>query len=350
MSFELVRVALVGIGWWSGPVGGAAKDCPKIDLVSCYTRTPEKRAAFAEAHGCAEAESYEAILEDPSIEGVLITSSNKAHQAQVEAAFRAGKHVWVEKPITTALATTRPVLQAWRASGKVLSVGHCYRRAAGHRKMKALIEEGAVGRPLQAEAYWATWTGQKFTPEKWHYYREECPGGPLTQLGIHHADTLHYLLGEPVRIMGMHRKLATPAEIDDVTATLVEHAGGAVSSIGCGFCSPNVYSLRLHGTEGVLFMQIQRTDITNVGATDAQTTLTFQKVGKAEAEPVALPGLPHMVYSEIEEFAVCVREGKAPETGPREAALALAVVEGSVISSERGVAVDVEELLDGMEI
>ena len=195
MSFEPVKVALVGIGWWSGPVGGAAKESAKLDLVSCYTRTPEKPAAFAEAHGCAEAGSYEAILADPAVEGVLITSTNSVHRAQIEAALRAGKHVWVEKPVTNTLAEARSVLAAWRASGKVLSVGHCYRRAAGHRKMKALIEDGAVGRPLQAEAFWSTSSDLQLTPDKWRYFREECPGGALMQLGVHHADTLHYLLG-----------------------------------------------------------------------------------------------------------------------------------------------------------
>jgi len=163
MAYSPLKVALVGIGWWSTPVGDAAKRSAKIDLAACYTRNLEKRAAFAKAHGCAEAESYEAILADPAIEGVLLTTPNKVHAEQIAAALGASKHVWVEKPMTNVLAEAGDVLGAWKKSGKVLAVGHCYRRAAGHRVMKRMIDEGAVGRPLWAEAVFSNPAGLTFT-------------------------------------------------------------------------------------------------------------------------------------------------------------------------------------------
>ena len=92
-----LKVAIVGIGWWSTPIGSGARRSDKLDLAACYTRSPEKRAAYAKDFGCAEAESYEDILADGSIEGVLITTPSTAHAGQIEAALRAGKHVWVEK-------------------------------------------------------------------------------------------------------------------------------------------------------------------------------------------------------------------------------------------------------------
>ena len=152
MSQENFTAALVGLGWWATPIGDALRRSGKIDLIACYTRNEEKRASFAGEHGCEAASSYEAILENPDVEGILLTTPNKVHAAQIIAALEAGKHVWVEKPITNVLAETPEVLKAWRASGKTLAVGHCYRRAAGHRKIRALIEDGTIGRPLWAEA------------------------------------------------------------------------------------------------------------------------------------------------------------------------------------------------------
>ncbi len=345
-----LKVAIVGIGWWSTPIGSGARRSDKLDLAACYTRSPGKRAAYAKDFGCAEAESYEDILADGSIEGVLITTPNTAHAGQIEAALRAGKHVWVEKPITNTLAEAPGVLRAWRETGRVLAVGHCYRRAAGHRKMKALIDEGAVGRPLWAEAAFTNPAGQGFTKDRWRYFRDECPGGPLMQMGIHHCDTLQYLLGRPTRVTGVHKHLATPAEIDDVTMTIYEHEGGTVSNVTTCFTSPGIFTMKLHGTEAALSLEMIRENLAFAERTNEETALAIQKKGEAGWTPVELPPMTDMIQDELEEFADCVREGKAPETGPAEAIYALAMVEGSVRSAEAGVPMAISAHLEGIDL
>ena len=345
-----LRVAIVGLGWWANPIGMAAKNSPKIDLAQCFTRNPEKRKEYAEKYGCAEAESFEAILADDSIEGVLLTTPNTVHASQIIQAFEAGKHVWVEKPIVNTLAEVPGALAAWRASGKVLSAGHCYRRSAGHRKMKALIEDGTVGKPLWAQAVFSSHAGLSLGPERWRFFRDECPGGPLMQMGIHHCDTLQYLFGPPVKVTGVHKRLATPAEIDDLTHSLYEHESGAVTSLSTSFVTPGTFTMRLHGTEAVISLEMIRENLTFTDRTNAETILSIQKQGEAGWTPLALPDAPDMIMQEIEEFADCVREGKAPETGPREAVYALAMVEGSCRSSEAGKTLDMKALLDGIHI
>lgn len=349
MSQAPVRVALVGIGWWSTPVGRAVLLSEKLDLVTCYDQIPERRAAFAKTHDCTEAESYEAILADPSIEGVLLVVPNQFHEPMIAAAFAAGKHVSVEKPVTNVLAEAHGVLKAWKNSGgKVLAVGHCYRRAAGHRKIKELLDQGALGRPLWAEAVFSNPLGLSLTPDKWRYFRETCPGGPLMQMGVHHCDNLNYLIGKPERVTSVHKKLATPAEIDDVTMTIVEYEGGPVSSIMCSFVTPGVYTLKVHGTEGVASLEMIRKNQTLAHLTNQESFLHIQKMGEAGWTPVPLPDLPEMVLEGVNDFADCVRTGKQPETGFREAVEALAIVEGACISAEEGRPVEIGKLLEGL--
>ena len=343
-----LKVALAGIGWWSTPIGHALKRSRKLELVTCFDPIPERRAAFAQAHACGEAASYKAILADPSIEGVLLAVPNQAHEEMIAAAFRAGKHVFVEKPLTNVLAEAHGVLKAWKASGRVLAVGHCYRRAAGHRKLKEMIGQGVAGTPLWAEAVFANPLGLALTPDKWRYFRATCPGGPLMQMGVHHCDTLNYLMGRPVRVTGVHKKLATPAEIDDVTMTIVEHEGGPVSCIMCSFVTPGVYTLRVHGTAAVLSLEMIRKNQTLAHLTNQETTLRIQKMGEAGWTPVPLPELPDMILDELDEFAGCARCGGTPETGFREAVEALALVEGSTRSAETGRPVEIRDLLDGL--
>ncbi|MBI3127624.1 MAG: Gfo/Idh/MocA family oxidoreductase [Candidatus Tectomicrobia bacterium] len=348
MSHTPVKTALVGIGWWSTPIGTAVKNSSRLEIAACFTRNPGKRAAFAKSHGCAEAGSFEEILKDKSIEGILITTPNSAHAGQIQAALRAGKHVWVEKPLTNTLAEAGPVLEAWRASGKVLAVGHCYRRAAGHRVMRRMMDEGAVGRPLWAEAAFTNPAGLTMGPDRWRFFRAECPGGPLMQMGVHHCDTLNYLMGRPVRVTGVHKRLATPAEIDDVTMTIVEHEGGGLSSIACSFVTSGAYSVRVHGTEGILALEMHRENTTLAERTNQETVLTLQPKGKAGFVPVVLPQMTEMIQDELEEFADCVRTGKAPETGPEEGLYALALVEGSCLSAGTGRPVEIRDLLKGL--
>ncbi len=345
-----LKVAIVGIGWWSTPIGSGAARSDKLNLAACYTRNPEKRAAYAKDFGCAGVESYEDILADDSIEGVLLTTPNTAHAPQIEAALRAGKHVWVEKPITNTLAEAPAVLDVWRETGLVLAVGHCYRRAAGHRVMKQLIDDGTLGQPLWAEAAFTNPAGQGFTKDKWRYFKDECPGGPLMQMGIHHCDTLQYLLGKPTRVTGVHKHLATPAEIDDVTMTIYEHESGAVSNVTTCFTSPGGFSMKLHGTEAALSLEMIRPNMTLAERTNEETTLDIRKKSEAGWTPVALPPMTDMIQDELEDFADSVREGRAPETGPAESIYALAMVEGSVRSAEAGTPMAISTLLEGIHL
>jgi len=75
-------------------VGGCHPRGTNLALVTCATRSPEKRAAFATKYGCRQAESYEAVLKDPEVDGVLLTTPHTLHADQVVAAAEAGKHVF----------------------------------------------------------------------------------------------------------------------------------------------------------------------------------------------------------------------------------------------------------------
>ena len=329
---------------------GAAKESAKLDLVSCYTRTPEKRAAFAEAHGCAEAGSYEAILADPAIEGVLITSTTASTGRRSRPPSGPGSTSgWRSRsrtPWPRRGPSSRPGARRERSSrwGTATAGG-------GPPKMKALIEDGTVGRPLQAEAFWSTSSGLQLTPDKWRYFREECPGGALIQLGVPPRRPCTTCSGTRCGSWDAPQARHPRPEIDDVTATIVEHARGAVSSLACGFCTPGVFSLRLHGTGGVLYLEMHRTDVTRVERTDEETVLTLQRPGESVwGAGSRSPTCPTWCTARSRSSPCACARGRPPRPARARAALALAVVEGSAISSEKGVAVEVEELLDGMEI
>ena len=151
MAFAPLRVACIGMGWWSDVLADAILRSGKLEIVACYTRSADKRAAFAQKYGCTPAVSYEAILGDPAIEAIVNTTPNDAHLATTSAAAAAGKHVFLDKPIANSVAEGREIARVCEASGVVLSLGYQRRRESHFRWIKAQIDAGRFGRLVQAE-------------------------------------------------------------------------------------------------------------------------------------------------------------------------------------------------------
>ncbi|MFQ6110701.1 MAG: Gfo/Idh/MocA family protein [Nitrospinota bacterium] len=345
-----VGVGLLGIGLWSTPLADAVRESPLLNMVNCFTRTPEKRERFAGEYGCRASGSYEALLEDPEVEGVLISTPSQLHAEQAIMAARAGKHVFVEKPMANTIADAELVIAECRKFGVVLQVGLDKRRFKAYRKMKELIDGGAIGIPVAAEANFSHDMGLVLGPERWHYYRENLPGGVLMQIGIHVLDALTYLLGPIKRVRAMASKLATRSEIFDTTSTLLEFESGAHGFLGCHFNTPKTWFTTVYGTEGILSARIRLPQssledyIRFLIKADEGTELLLQKRGVDGAEAISF-GVVNTVVDELEDFARCVRAGTTPETGGKEGLLTLAMVLAAMRSAEEGRAVEVAELL-----
>lgn len=146
-----VKVASIGLGWWGKELARAAL-AAGIDVVSCYARTEETRRDFAAELGCEPASSLEDVLSDAAVDAVLVATSHRSHRQLVEAAARAGKHVFIEKPLALSVEDARACGKAAEAAGIVLQVGFQRRRHPAHREMKRLIDEGAIGQIQSLEA------------------------------------------------------------------------------------------------------------------------------------------------------------------------------------------------------
>src|SRR2546425_8908917 len=175
-----VRVAAVGVGGWGRVLADAARQGRVLVIVACTSRSADNRAAFAKAHGCRALPSFEAVLADPDVDGVVITTPHSLHAEQVIAAARAGKHVFVDKPFTLTVADARRATEACRRASVVLAVGHQRRRQAASRTIKRLLDEGSLGRVAQIEGNFSGDMGFTFQPGLWRAGRSEAPAGALT--------------------------------------------------------------------------------------------------------------------------------------------------------------------------
>ncbi|HEY3303855.1 MAG TPA: Gfo/Idh/MocA family oxidoreductase [Candidatus Binatia bacterium] len=329
---EPVRVATVGIGRWSNVLADAIPGGTNLSLVACTTRSAEKRAAFAEKYRCRQAESYDAILKDPEVEAVLLTTPDSLHAKHIIAAAQAGKHVFVDKPFTLTVAAGEEATEACRRAGVVLAVGHQRRRQPANRGLKTLIQDGALGQLIQIEGNISSSTGFEMTPTVWRAHPEASPAGPMTWLGIHHVDTFQYLLGPISCVVALSRRQVLKGmEIDDSTAILLEFESGILGYLGTSSVVANRTAiLTLHGSEAHAFSEAEG------------SRLYLWKKGEPDRSPLPLKPVDTIV-EELAEFARCVREGSRPEVGGEEGTANVAVLEAVVESISTGQPVTVKK-------
>jgi predicted dehydrogenase len=312
----MTGVAVVGTGMWAPRLAEAAGRAG-LDIAACFCRNEDSRREFAERFGCEPAASLEDAIEHPGVEGVLLVTPNDVHEEQALACADRGRHVFVEKPIADSVEAGERMRQACAGAGVTLMVGHAFRRLGAARRVRELVEAGALGRVVLAEANMSL--PGTFKPEAWRADRDRNPGGPIMQLGIHHVDTLSYWLGPVARATGRFAHVHTHADIDDVGLVTLEFESGALGSLTGSYVSPKTLSLRLLGTEAVLDYRADFSVWPDAEALDRVTTLTVNGEALEFEER-------DMLAEELGEFGRCIRGEAEPETGADEGIAALSVV------------------------
>jgi len=345
MAQGVVRVGVSGLGQFSAVVSNAIEKSGKLDLVACYTRTPQKREAFAKRYGCAQAESFEAMVRRDDVDAVVLITPNAVHREQTELAARYGKHVFVEKPIANTLEDGRRMIEACREAGVVLMVGHVARRHSGNRVAKQLVESGAIGKPLMVEANLSSEQGTTLEPSEFRWRGDDlgCPGGPLMTMGIHHADTLTHIFGPVKTVFAVFNRLHIAAPIPDVTTASLQFESGMLGYIGSCFASLRTNWMRIYGSEANLvrtFVGVDRKlDPERKRSVDENTRLELI-YGTGSSKPVEIP-IGDPMLEQVEEFADCITQGRKPETDGESSMHPLAVIRAAIESAATGRAVDV---------
>ena len=182
-------------------------------------------------------------------------------------------------------------------------------------------------------------SGFSLTPDKfrWHGDDSGCPGGALMTSGIHHVDTVHYLLGPVKSVSACFKRLYIAAPVEDVNMTLFELDSGVPGYLGATYSSPYDNWFMVHGTRAKLQWSVSP-PVPPTGKffhnQDQYTRLQLFEKGKAPADIPFVPTDP--VLEEIDEFADCIRAGALTETGADEALAALAFVRAAIDSARLG--------------
>ena len=190
-------------------------------LVAAADASAERRAwiAACEPH-VRVLPTWEALVQDPNVDAVIIALPTHLHAEAACAAFAAGKHVYCEKPLAAELRDAERVLRAWASARRIGMIGFNYRFSELYQQLRARIAAGRIGEVLQVRSVFST-TSEVLTA--WRETRR-TGGGVLLDLAAHHIDLVRFLLGQEVVRVTAHIR---SVRYDDDTAVLdMEFANG----------------------------------------------------------------------------------------------------------------------------
>jgi predicted dehydrogenase len=249
-----VRVGLVGCGRIALLFHlRALGQLPEAELVAIAEPNSDRlQKAQARAGRAAAFTDYQELLALPGVDAVVICLPTGMHSAAACAAFGAGKHVYLEKPLATSLDEAAAVLAAWRASGRVGMIGFNLRFHALFHQLRRDLLTGRIGQVVGARS--AFCSAARELPV-WKRERRSG-GGVLLDLASHHVDLVSFLFQrEVLEVFAEVRSLRTE---EDTTTMDLRLEGGLVVQSLCSMTAAEENRFEVFGDQGVLTVDVYR--------------------------------------------------------------------------------------------
>ncbi|WJH38499.1 Gfo/Idh/MocA family oxidoreductase (plasmid) [Aliirhizobium terrae] len=203
----------------------------RLEVLSDATEDSAER--FARQFGFARATArWEEAVTDPKVDVVSITAPNGMHRPMAEAALKAGKHVWLEKPMALTLGDAESMATAAAAHpGQATMLGYNYLRSPAFQAARKLIGDGAIGKPLAFRGvYDEDYSADPLLPWSWRMTHEGGGLGALGDLGCHLVSHMLALMG-PVAELVAQTQVAVPTRPSPDGPKPVENEDSALAML-----------------------------------------------------------------------------------------------------------------------
>jgi predicted dehydrogenase len=312
------RVAIVGLGMAVTPHAKSLLDLKaRVQVAYAFSPSAERRAKFAERFPFRQAEYLEQILDDPTVDAVLILTPPNTHLEIAEKCAAAGKHVLLEKPVEISTARAERLVNTFSENKLKLGVvlQHRFRPAA--ERLHDLLPQ--LGKIVSASAMVPNWRPQSYYDQPGRGTRARDGGGVLLTQGIHTLDLFLSYAGEPQEVKSFIA--TTPVhrmETEDLACAAVQFQSGA---LGVVHATTTAYPgfperIELIGTEGTAslegtFLQVDFHDKPSIQfSTDGGG-------GGTGADPMAFPHDWHRGV--LADFLYAIEQNREPRVSGAEA-------------------------------
>lgn len=331
----MFNVAVVGMGWWGKIIVPLLKTSKKINVNTVVELNAAGIADFAKQHNVKVVTDFNAVLKDPTIQGVVLCTPHTQHTEQIIAAANAGKHVFCEKPLSMTRADVLRAIKAVNDNKVALAVGHERRFEPPVLEAMRIIQSGELGIPLQVEANFSQDKFLTLAADNWRLSGKEAPAGPMTATGIHLLDLSVSVFGEAERVFASVKQLGSQLVNGDTLAILVTFKNGGHALISAILATPFEGRFAVYCNKG----WIEVRDKTHPEAPEGWVMTKTLRGGKKEVRE--FPPAPN-VLANLEAFADAA-EGRAPYPVPQSQMIAnISALEAIFKSAATGTIVNVE--------
>jgi len=321
--------AIVGLGnlaiWQILP---AIAKCEKSKVVALVSGHPDKANKIALRYGVDPKniynyENYDTIKDNPEVDVIYVVLPNSMHAEYTIRGFKAGKHVFCEKPMATSVADCQAMIDAGNKAGKKLMIGYRCRYEPYNQAMIEMARSQKLGpvKIIQTDAGFNI-----ADPTQWRLNKAMAGGGSLMDIGIYALQACRYLSGEePTEVNAMEYTTPNDPRFKEVEESInfqLRFPSGvlanATSSYGCEYRS----HFRVLATKGYFEL-------------DPAMSYTALRMRVYDGHELSEPNISPRDHflSELEHFSQCVMEDKQPltpgEEGLRDMKILMAIYEAA---------------------
>ncbi len=311
----MIKVAVIGCGYWGPNLIRNFIQIPESKVEYCCDLDKEKLKRIKSLYPDAKVtRNYQEVLNDPGVEAIAIATPVSTHFGLAKEGLEAGKHVFVEKPLTHTSQEARELIRLARKRGKVLMVGHTFLYTAAVNKLKELIDSGELGDVLYISSQ----------RRNLGLFQDDI--NVVWDLGTHDISIILYLLND-----GLEEKqcriVATGqshflSENEDVAFITLNFADKVVANLHLSWLDPcKIRNMTVVGTEKMVVYDdtetLEKVKIYDKGVLVPNSHNSFGEFQLSyRYGDITIPRLKpeEPLKAELSHFLECIREGKEPLT------------------------------------
>jgi len=301
-------------------------------LQAVMVRDRTRAQALARKHGAPEAhDAAESLVRSKTVDAVYVCSPLHLHEEHTLLAADAGKHILCEKPMALDVSSCIRMIEACRANEVKLMIGFMLRFHPHHRRIRTMIQEGALGQIVEARTQRSFW----YPPQSGDWRQDPKRGlaGGLADVGSHAIDLLRFLLGEIVEVSAMTDTLIHDYAVEDIAVVLLRFASRAIGIVDASFAIPRSRALlEIYGTEGTIFAE-------RIQGHELRVRCSLRD---EPDEEIDLP-TPNLYTEEFEHFAACIAEDREPSVTGRDGLINIETLRAVLESAEKRTCVRLEK-------
>lgn len=329
---EQLRFGIVGCGVIGAAHAEAIESLPEAELVAVADVVPERAHALADQYGVRPHTSLGDMLDEEDLDVVDVCTASGLHGEHACAIMRSGRHVIVEKPIEVRLDAIDEMLRVQAEAQVQLAVIFQHRFDSSSRRLRGLLDEGALGRLVAGNAAILWWRSQAYYDSgDWRGTWALDGGGVLMNQAIHSIDLLQWFMG-PVRSVLAYTETRTHRmETEDTAVATLRFRNGALGSITATTGAyPGVTTrLEVLGDRGSAVIERDRLRYLALATADGDAVGAYGREGREQPEAEVDADEPPSISThamQIRDAVEAIRIGRKPLVDGHDARMSVRLI------------------------